>query len=216
MQKQNLLKRLTKSGVVAVVRADSKEEALVIIDHIIKGGITAIEITFTIDNAVEVIKEVSDRYKDDKEVIIGAGTVLDSETARLAILNGAKFIVGPNFNQDVAKLTNRYQIPYTPGCFTINEMIEALEYGVDIIKIFPGGAFGPKIIKDIKGPLPQINLMPTGGVSLDNAKDWINNGAICIGVGSDLTRPAKTKEYDKITETAKKYIEVIKSVRRWK
>lgn len=214
MKKIQLLKKLTHTGVIAVVRANSKEEALLIVDHIIQGGITAIEITFTIDNALDVIKEVSKHYKDNKDIIIGAGTVLDPETARLAILHGAEFIVGPNFNKEVAKLANRYQIPYTPGCFTINEMIEAMEYGVDIIKVFPGGAFGPKIIKDIKGPLPQINLMPTGGVSLDNAQTWIETGAICVGVGSDLTKPAQTKDYDKITETARKYVDVIQKARR--
>ena len=214
MKKIKLLNKLTKSGVIAVVRANSKEEALLIVDHIIKGGITAIEITFTIDNALDVIKEVSSHYKDNEEIIIGAGTVLDAETARLAILNGAQFIVGPNFNKEVAKLSNRYQIPYTPGCFTINEMIEAMEYGVDIIKVFPGGAFGPKIIKDIKGPLPQINLMPTGGVSLSNAAEWIKTGAVCVGVGSDLTKPAQTKDYEKITQTAKQYVAIIKEARR--
>ncbi len=212
MRRVSYLQKLTESGVVAVVRANSKEEAITIIDAIVLGGINAIEITYTIENATDVIKEVSKNYQNT-DVLIGAGTVLDGETARAAILAGAKFIVGPNFNKDVALICNRYQIPYTPGCMTINEMVEALEYGSDIVKLFPGGAFGPKFIKDVKGPLPHINIMPTGGVSLDNASEWISMGAVAIGVGSDLTKHAKTKEYAKITEQARKYVEVVKKAR---
>ncbi|MGI6781831.1 MAG: bifunctional 4-hydroxy-2-oxoglutarate aldolase/2-dehydro-3-deoxy-phosphogluconate aldolase [Acholeplasmataceae bacterium] len=212
MKRIEIIKRLTASGVIAVVRANSKDEAVQVIDAIVAGGINAIEITYTIKNATEVISEVAANY-DGTDVLIGAGTVLDAETARSAILAGAQFIVGPNFNREVAKLCNRYQIPYTPGCMTINEMIEALEWGCDIVKLFPGGAFGPKMIKDVKGPLPHINIMPTGGVSLDNAEEWIKNGAVAIGVGSDLTKHAKTKEFDKVTLQAKKYVEVVKKAR---
>lgn len=208
MKKIEILKRVTESKVVAVVRANSSEEAILISEACIKGGIQAIEVTFTVDYAHEVIKALKQKFKN--ELMIGAGTVLDSETARVAILNGADFIVSPAFDLESAKLCNRYQIPYMPGCMTITEMVRAMEAGCDIIKVFPGNAFGPSFIKAVKGPLPQINLMPTGGVSLANAKEWLNNGCVAVGVGGELTAPAKTKEYDKIAEIAKQFVDACK------
>lgn len=208
MKKIDILKRVTESKVVAVVRASSSEEAILISEACIKGGIQAIEVTFTVDYAHEVIKALKQKFKDT--LMIGAGTVLDSETARVAILNGADFIVSPAFDLESAKLCNRYQIPYMPGCMTITEMVRAMEAGCDIIKVFPGNAFGPSFIKAIKGPLPQINLMPTGGVSLANCKEWLNNGCVAVGVGGELTAPAKTKEYDKIAVIAKQFVEACK------
>lgn len=208
MKKIDILKRVTESKVVAVVRASSSEEAILISEACIKGGIQAIEVTFTVDYAHEVIKALKQKFKDT--LMIGAGTVLDSETARVAILNGADFIVSPAFDLESAKLCNRYQIPYMPGCMTITEMVRAMEAGCDIIKVFPGNAFGPSFIKAIKGPLPQINLMPTGGVSLANCKEWLNNGCVAVGVGGELTAPAKTKEYDKIAVIAKQFVDACK------
>ena len=157
MKKMEILKRVTASKVVAVVRANSSEEAILISEACIKGGIEAIEVTFTVDYAHEVIKALKQKFKN--QLMIGAGTVLDSETARVAILNGADFIVSPAFDLESAKLCNRYQIPYMPGCMTITEMVRAMEAGCDIIKVFPGNAFGPSFIKAVKGPLPQINLI---------------------------------------------------------
>lgn len=208
MKKMEILKRVTASKVVAVVRANSSEEAILISEACIKGGIEAIEVTFTVDYAHEVIKALKQKFKN--QLMIGAGTVLDSETARVAILNGADFIVSPAFDLESAKLCNRYQIPYMPGCMTITEMVRAMEAGCDIIKVFPGNAFGPSFIKAVKGPLPQINLMPTGGVSLANCKEWLNNGCVAVGVGGELTAPAKTKEYDKIAEIARQFVEACK------
>ena len=208
MKKIEILKRVTESKVVAVVRANSSEEAILISEACIKGGIKAIEVTFTVDYAHEVIKALKQKFKN--ELMIGAGTVLDSETARVAILNGADFIVSPAFDLESAKLCNRYQIPYMPGCMTITEMVRAMEAGCDIIKVFPGNAFGPSFIKAVKGPLPQINLMPTGGVSLANCKEWLNNGCVAVGVGGELTAPAKTKEYDKIAVIAKQFVDACK------
>ena len=208
MKKMEILKRVTASKVVAVVRANSSEEAILISEACIKGGIEAIEVTFTVDYAHEVIKALKQKFKN--QLMIGAGTVLDSETARIAILNGADFIVSPAFDLESAKLCNRYQIPYMPGCMTITEMVRAMEAGCDIIKVFPGNAFGPSFIKAVKGPLPQINLMPTGGVSLANCKEWLNNGCVAVGVGGELTAPAKTKEYDKIAEIARQFVEACK------
>ena len=146
-------------------------------------------------------------------MILGAGTVLDSETARIAILSGANYIVSPAFNLERAKLCNRYRVPYIPGCVTITEVITAMEAGADIIKIFPADLFGPKIIKDIKGPLPQAKMMPTGGVDVSNVDQWIKAGAVAVGAGSSLTAGAKTGDYKKITETAKEFIRKIQEQR---
>lgn len=208
MKKIDILKKITDGKVVAVVRAKNPEEAIKISEACIKGGIVAIEVTFTVDYAQDVIRALKDKFKG--QLLIGAGTVLDSETARVAILNGADFIVSPAFDLDSAKLCNRYQIPYMPGCMTITEMVKAMEAGCDVIKVFPGSAFGPSFIKAIKGPLPQINVMPTGGVSLANAKEWLNNGCVAVGVGGELTAPAKTGDFDKITEIAKQFMEACK------
>ncbi|MBM7653620.1 bifunctional 4-hydroxy-2-oxoglutarate aldolase/2-dehydro-3-deoxy-phosphogluconate aldolase [Neobacillus cucumis] len=212
MEKFNVIKNITECGVVAVVRADSKEEALLISEACIKGGILGIEVTFTIQNAESVLKELTKVYANTN-VVIGAGTVLDSQTARIAILAGAKFIVSPCFDKETAKLCNLYQVPYMPGCMTITEMKQALEYGADIIKLFPGNAYGPDFIKAIKAPLPQVNIMPTGGVSLDNVHQWIKNGCVAVGVGGNLITPAKSGNYAQITENAREYIQKVKEAR---
>jgi 2-dehydro-3-deoxyphosphogluconate aldolase/(4S)-4-hydroxy-2-oxoglutarate aldolase len=212
MEKYNVIKSITECGVVAVVRADSKEEAVLISEACIKGGILGIEVTFTIQNAESVLKELTNVYANSN-VVIGAGTVLDSQTARIAILAGAKFIVSPCFDKETAKLCNLYQVPYMPGCMTINEMKQALEYGADIIKLFPGNAYGPDFIKAIKAPLPQVNIMPTGGVSLENVNQWIKNGCVAVGVGGNLITPAKTGNYAQITEYARQYIQKVNEAR---
>lgn len=206
------LKKIMDVGIVAVVRAENEEKAEKIAKACIEGGIPAIEITFTVPKADRVIESLKSKFTKD-ELIVGAGTVLDSETARAAILAGAEYIVSPGFDLETAKLCNRYQIPYMPGCMTITEMIRAMEAGADVIKVFPGNAYGPSIIKAIKGPLPQTVLMPTGGVSLDNVDQWIKNGCVAVGVGGELTAGAKTGNYELITETAKQFIEKIKQAR---
>ncbi len=207
MIKLNTLKRIEATGIVAVVRAESEEKAVNISYACIEGGIDSVEITFTVPKAQKVIEALVSEFGD--KLLVGAGTVLDSETARIAILSGAKFIVGPSFDSETAKLCNRYQVPYMPGCMTPTEMIKAMEAGVDIIKVFPGSAFGPSYIKDIKGPLPQANLMPTGGVSLDNVEQWIKNGCIAVGVGGALTKGSK----EDITNMAKEFVKRIKKAR---
>jgi 2-dehydro-3-deoxyphosphogluconate aldolase / (4S)-4-hydroxy-2-oxoglutarate aldolase len=212
MKKFNVIKSIMESGVVAVVRADSNQEALLISEACVQGGILGIEITFTIHDAESIIKELSSVYSDS-QVVIGAGTVLDVQTARIAILAGAQFIVSPCFDEQTAKLCNLYQIPYMPGCMTITEMKQALEFGADIIKLFPGNAFGPEFVKSVKAPLPQINIMPTGGVRLDNVGEWIKNGCVAVGVGGNLVTPAKTGEYGKITEYSSEYIKKVKEAR---
>lgn len=213
MNKLRILTNLSESGVVAVVRADSKEEAVQISEACIKGGIMGIEVTFTINEAETVIKELAASYADNSEVIIGAGTVLDAATARIAILAGAQFIVSPCFDKQTAKLCNLYQIPYMPGCMTATEIKTALEYGVDIIKLFPGNAFGPEFVKSLKAPFPHVNIMPSGGVSLENVNQWIKNGCVAVSVGGNLVAPAKTGEYEKITENASQYIKKVQEAR---
>ena len=166
MQRVELLEKIEAAGVIAVVRGDSKEQGKKACEALIAGGMKGLEITFTLPKANEVIEELIAERKDAR-IVIGAGTVLDATTARLAILAGAEFIVSPTFDQATAEVCNLYQIPYLPGCMTITEMKTALKAGVDIIKLFPGSAFGPAIISAFKAPLPQLNIMPTGGVFCD-------------------------------------------------
>lgn len=211
MDKEKVITKLTDAGLVAVVRASSADEAIRISDACLEGGCPSIELTFTVPGADKVIEELAKRY--DGEMLLGAGTVLDSETARIAILSGANFVVSPAFNLEAAKLCNRYRVPYVPGCVTITEVLTAMEAGADIIKIFPADLFGPKIIKDIKGPLPQAKMMPTGGVDVSNVDQWIKAGAVAVGAGSSLTAGAKTGDYAKITATAKEFIAKIKEAR---
>ncbi|MFB9759236.1 bifunctional 4-hydroxy-2-oxoglutarate aldolase/2-dehydro-3-deoxy-phosphogluconate aldolase [Ectobacillus funiculus] len=213
MKKLEALTKISDCGVVAVVRADTTEEAVRISEACVKGGILGIEVTFTIDNAEAVIKELAAFYANNANVVLGAGTVLDAVTARIAILAGAQFIVSPCFDAETAKLCNLYQVPYMPGCMTITEMKQALEHGADIIKLFPGNAFGPEFIKAVKAPLPQVNIMPTGGVSLENIGQWIQNGCVAVGVGGNLVAPAKTGNYEQITEIAGQYVEKVKEAR---
>jgi len=163
----------------------------------------------TVPKADEIIKELSEKYKSNPQVVIGAGTVLDSETARTVILAGAKYVVSPSLNYDTIKMCNRYRVPIMPGVMTVKEAIEALELGVDILKVFPGNVFGPSIIKTFKGPLPQANFMPTGGVTLENAQEWIKNGAVAIGIGNALTTFAETGEYEDITKMSKNFVNTV-------
>lgn len=212
IKKLETLNRITEVGVVAVVRADNADMAEKISKACIEGGIPAIEVTFTVPGADKVINSLKEKFTE-KELIVGAGTVLDSETARVAILAGAQYIVSPGFDLETAKLCNRYQIPYMAGCMTITEIIKALEAGTDVIKLFPGSAFGPNMIKDIKAPLPQVPIMPTGGVNLENVHQWIKNGCIAVGVGGNLIAGAKTGNYEEITSIAKEFVAKVKEAR---
>ncbi len=212
LPKLQVLSRMIDSGLVAVVRAENGEQAKKIADACIQGGVAAIEITFTVPGAAGVISELAKTYKSG-EIIIGAGTVLDPETARVAILAGAQYVVCPSLNLDTVKLCNRYQIPVMPGAATIKEIVESMEAGADIVKVFPGETLGPTFVKAVKGPLPQAPLMPTGGVSLENAADWIKAGCVAVGVGGNLTGGAKTGDYASITAIAKQFIEKIRQAR---
>ena len=212
MKKFDVLQRLAYCGVVAVVRAKSEEEAINIGTACTDGGVKGIEVTFTVPGAADVIKALKKAIPADK-LIVGAGSVLDSETARVAILAGAEFIVAPSFNEGVAKLCNRYQVPYIPGTQTIKEIVTAMEAGCDVIKVFPGDMLGPAFIKDVKGPIPYANLMPSGGVNLENAGEWIKKGAICISSGTDLTGPAQKGDLKAGAERARLYVEAVQKAR---
>jgi 2-dehydro-3-deoxyphosphogluconate aldolase/(4S)-4-hydroxy-2-oxoglutarate aldolase len=210
--KLKVLSRIMESGLVAVVRADSSEQASRIAEACAAGGVAAVEITFTVPGTAGVISDLAKQYQKD-EILIGAGTVLDPETARIAILSGAHFVVSPALNPESARLCNRYQIPYMPGAATPREVIEAMECGADIVKVFPGDTLGPSFVKAIRGPLPQVSLMPTGGVDIGNVADWIKAGCVAVGVGGNLTAGAKTGDFKAITTLAKQFIEKIRSAR---
>jgi 2-dehydro-3-deoxyphosphogluconate aldolase/(4S)-4-hydroxy-2-oxoglutarate aldolase len=208
----DIINQITESGLVAVIRAETTEKALKLSESCAKAGIGSIEVTFTVKGAEKVISELAGK-KFENDILIGAGTVLDPETAKVAILSGAKYVVSPSFNIETAKLCNRYQVPYMPGAMTIKEVIDCMEAGADIVKIFPAELFGPKIIKAIKGPLPQARLMPTGGVSVDNVDQWIKAGSCAVGVGGSLTKPAANGDYDAVIETGKEFLKKIKEAR---
>lgn len=204
MKKLKVLNGLSESGVVAVIRADHAEEAYNMSVACIEGGIKNIEVTFTTPRAEDAIRRLTTEFGE--RAIIGAGTVLDPVTARIAILAGAEFVVSPSFDQETAQICNLYGIPYMPGVMTLGEIKEALKLGVDVIKLFPGNAFSPGFIKAIKGPMPHVNIMPTGGVDLENMEQWLQAGALAVGIGSNLTAPAKQGQYAKISELSAAYV----------
>jgi 2-dehydro-3-deoxyphosphogluconate aldolase / (4S)-4-hydroxy-2-oxoglutarate aldolase len=210
LKKFTILNQLKEGKIVAVVRGDSEQEAYEISKACIRGGIQNIEVTFTTPNALDVIKRLSEEC-DPSITVIGAGTVLDPATARLAMLNGAKYIVSPHFSKEISEMCNLYSIPYMPGCLTATEMVEALKSGVDVVKVFPGGTVGPSYIENIKGPLPNINLMPSGGVSLDNVQDWLNKGSFAVGVGSVLTKGVELGNYEEVEKRARQFTDKVKS-----
>ena len=200
---------------IAVIRAKNKEQGEKLVDSIIKGGINFIEITMTMDegNPVEFIAFLAQKYKDNPKIVIGAGTVLDPETARLVILAGANYVVSPAFNPETIKLCNRYRVPVLPGVMSPTEAVMALEAGCDVIKLFPGNILGPAAISTYKGPLPQGEFMPSGGVDVDNVDKWLKAGAYAVGTGSSLTKGAKTGDFDAVEAKAKEFVEAVKKAR---
>lgn len=212
--KLEILNRILDCGIIAVIRAPDIERGYNLAEAARKGGITAIEIAMTTPGALEVIRELVARYPGN-EVIIGAGTVLDPETARLTILSGADYIISPHFNPEVVRMCHRYRKVCIPGAMSVKEVVEVLESGADAIKIFPAGLFGPQIIKAIREPLPQAKLVPTGGVNLDNVAEWFEAGAAAVAVGGELTKEALAKnDYGLLEQKAKEFILRIKEVRK--
>ena len=184
--KEQVIQEIEAGGMVAVVRGETVEKARAIVEKCIDGGIKAIELTFTVPFAHRVIEDLAVQYGD--KILLGAGTVLDPETARIAILSGAQFIVSPHFNPETTRLCNRYRMASMAGILTVREAVEAMEAGTDVLKLFPGDLFGPAFIKDIRGPLPYAKVMPTGGVSVETAGAWIKAGACAVGAASSLIK----------------------------
>ena len=213
MIKINTLRALKECGVVAVVRGNSKEVGVEISKACVKGGVKALEVTYTNKFANDIIKELSEIYEGQDDVVIGAGTVLDAETARAAMLAGAKYIVSPAFDLETAKICNRYKVPYLPGIMTINEIIAANEAGVDFVKLFPGSAFGQGYVKAIKGPLPYANIMVTGGVNIDNIDSWIKAGVDAVGIGGELNKLGEEGKFEEITAVCEQYMAKLNEAR---
>lgn len=216
MRKEQVITRMKEDCLVAVVRAKNKEQGEKVIDAVIAGGINFIEITMTMDegNPVEFIQFMSEKYRDNERIVIGAGTVLDPETARAVILAGANYVVSPGLNVDTIKLCNRYRVPMLPGVMSPTEAITALEAGCDIIKVFPGNVVGPGAISSFKGPLPQGDFMPSGGVDVDNVDKWLKAGACAVGTGSSLTKGAKIGDFAAVTAKAREFVEAVAAARK--
>lgn len=204
-----MLDQLKENYFFAVVRGKSVEDAIEISKYAILGGIRNIEITFSTPDAAKVIKKLSDDFKDDPSVVIGAGTVMTTDLAQEAIEAGAAFLVSPHFSEDIANLSLEQNNLYFPGCATATEVVRAMNSGCKIIKLFPGGIVGPGFIKDIHGPIPEVELMPSGGVSIDNVSDWKKAGAVAVGVGSALASKVSTEGYESVTAIAKSFVEAV-------
>ena len=211
MKKIEVYTKLKSEGIVVVIRGNSIEQALKTVEACYKGGIKLIEVTFTVPGADEIIKKLVAAYKDT-DMVVGVGTVLDPETARIAILAGSEFIVSPSLNVETVKMCNRYGIPVMTGIQTPTELQTALEYGVDIVKLFPGDIAKPAGLKGLKGPFPQANIMPTGGVSLENVGEWFKAGAYAVGAGSFITKGANTGDYELVEKTSREFVDKVKSI----
>ena len=214
MNKQDVLRRVAEVGLLPVVRASSAEEAMQVVEAIKAGGVPVLEITMTVPRAVRVIEQLTDTY--GAEVLVGAGTVLDAETARACILAGASFVVSPSLNVATIELCRRYSVAVMPGALTPTEVVTAWQAGADVVKVFPCGALGgAKYLKSLKAPLPQIEMIPTGGVSLKTAAEFIEAGALALGVGADLvdTKAIRAGEAWKVTEAARAYVAAVRDAR---
>jgi 2-dehydro-3-deoxyphosphogluconate aldolase/(4S)-4-hydroxy-2-oxoglutarate aldolase len=213
MARMENLQRVLNTGIVAIIRAPSSEQLTNVARALFEGGIDVIEVTFTVPNALEILAALK---KDlGSRVLLGAGTVLDPETARAALFAGAEFLVSPSLNPDVIRLCNRYDKVVMPGAFTPTEILAAWEAGADIVKVFPSDAVGPSYLKALKGPYPQIRLMPTGGVNLQTLPDFIKAGACAVGIGSSLVEPQAIREgnMNRLRDLAAQYLQVLKAVR---
>ena len=214
MSKADVIQTIRDTGIIPVVRAKSADEAMKAIDAIREGGISILEITMTVPGAISVIEQVSARYGSD--ALVGAGTVLDGETARACILAGARFVVSPSLNLETIEVCRRYGVAVMPGALTPTEVVQAWSAGADFVKVFPAGAVGgASYIKALKAPLPQIELVPTGGVSLKTAADFIKAGASALGVGADLVDVQAIREGKQsvITERAQEFVRIVRDAR---
>jgi len=209
MVKAEVLNTLREVGLVPVLRAESEEQALALASAIAAGGVTVLEVTMTVPGAIRVMRRLAEERPD---ILIGAGTVLDPETARMCILEGAQFVVSPALKIATIEMCHRYGVPVIPGALTPTEILTAWEAGADVVKVFPASSMGgAKYLKSIKAPLPQIELIPTGGVSLATAAEFLEAGAFALGVGADLVNPKAVAEGhpETITENARKYLAIV-------
>ncbi|MFD2670912.1 bifunctional 2-keto-4-hydroxyglutarate aldolase/2-keto-3-deoxy-6-phosphogluconate aldolase [Marinicrinis sediminis] len=212
MNKIHVYNSIMDSGIVAIIRESRAEVAESMTAACLEGGIQSIEVTFTVPKAEQLIEKLRGKQQHPA-ITIGAGTVLDAETARIAILSGAQYIVSPAFDAETARLCNRYQVPYMAGCMTIKEMIQAMEAGVDLIKLFPSNQFDPSFIRSVKGPLPQATLMPTGGIGLEQIEAWVRAGSAAIGAGSELTKSGRQGDYGTIAKLAAQFVNRVRETR---
>jgi 2-dehydro-3-deoxyphosphogluconate aldolase/(4S)-4-hydroxy-2-oxoglutarate aldolase len=213
MGREATLKRILDGGIVAVVRSESGDSLVKVVEALAQGGVTAAEVTFTVPDAIDVIRQVRREIGD--AVVLGAGTVLDTETARAALLAGAEYIVAPTLNLEVIRLCRRYDKAVMPGAFTPTEILAAWEAGADVVKVFPADVGGPTYLKAIRGPLPQVRLMPTGGVDLQTAESFLKAGACCLGVGGALVDPKAIAvgDFGRIRDLAGQYAAIVRRFR---
>jgi len=213
MSKESQLHHVLSCGIVAVMRSSESTPLVEAARALADGGVTVLEVTMTVPNALDVVRQVREALGD--RVLLGAGTILDPETARAALLAGAEFLVSPTVNLDVIRLCQRYDKLVMPGAFTPTEILTAWEAGADIVKVFPAEVVGPVFFKALRGPLPQIRLMPTGGVDLTTAVDFLRAGACCLGVGSQLVEPKAIadRNFERIRELARQYTAIVKKTR---
>ncbi len=214
MKRSEVVSRIIESGVVAVIRMKDTKRLLNVVEAVRQGGVKSIEITMTVPGAVEIIRNISTAVPPD--VLLGAGTVVDEETANQVIDAGAAFVVGPVLNLGVVSLCGGRNVAVIPGCYTPTEILTAWNAGADIIKVFPATSLGPKYFKDLMGPFPDIRLMPTGGVTIDNVGEWIAAGACAVGIGSDLLdkKAIDEERYEVLTERAARMVQNFLAVRK--
>src|SRR5437870_5098765 len=213
MSKESQLQHVLDCGIVAVVRSPDSQQLVEVCRALAEGGISVVEITLTVPDALEVLRQVRRALGD--RVLLGAGTVLDAETARAVLLAGAEYVVAPTVNLDVVRLCRRYDKLVMPGAFTPTEVLTAWEAGADVVKVFPADVGGPAYFKALRGPLPQIRLMPTGGVDLKTAAEFLKAGACCLGIGSQLVEPQAIAagDYDRLRDLARQYVEIVQKTR---
>lgn len=211
--RNDLVHDIEACGIVAVVRMQDPGRVRDVVNALAAGGVRALELTMTVPRAVALIEELAAMLPP--EFVLGAGTVLDTETAREVILAGAKFVVSPVLNHDVIQLCHRYDVAVLPGCFTPTEILSAWQAGADIVKVFPATALGPGFFRDVRGPLPQVRLLPTGGVSLENIGDWIKAGACAVGIGSAMLDPKAIAEgrFEVISANARIAVDGVRAAR---
>jgi 2-dehydro-3-deoxyphosphogluconate aldolase/(4S)-4-hydroxy-2-oxoglutarate aldolase len=212
-RRMEVVDAIEQIGVVAVIRLRDPRQLRTVVDALAAGGLRALEVTMTVPNAVDMIREIALALPDG--FLIGAGTVTDGATARSVIDAGARFVVGPVFRPDVIRVCHEFDVPAVPGCFSPTEILAAHDCGADLIKVFPATMLGPQYIKDLRAPLPQLKLMPTGGVTLENGGDWIRAGAVAIGLGSALvdSKAIDDGRFDAITDNARRAIAIVAGAR---